>query len=118
VWAKLDAGTQTYLSRINRGQVSLAHTLQNILTVARQRPVVIQSLFPAIHGKEPPVEELEHYALRLKELKEHGAQIPLVQIYSCTRPTTREECTHLPLRSLSRIAHRVREISGLPAEVF
>lgn len=118
VWAKLDGGTQTYLNRVNRSHVSLAHTLQNILLLARQRPVIIQSLFPAIHGQEPPAEELEHYALRLKELKEHGAQIPLVQIYSCTRPTTREECTHLPLKSLSRIAQRVRDISGLPAEVF
>lgn len=118
IWVKLDGGTQTYLNQINRGKVSLGLTLHNILMLARHRPVVIQSLFPAVHGKEPPPEEIEQYALRLRELKEHGAQIPLVQIYSCTRPTTREDCTHLPLRSLSGIAHRVREISGLPAEVF
>ncbi|MCU0787895.1 MAG: hypothetical protein MUC91_06850, partial [Verrucomicrobia bacterium] len=118
VWIKLDGGTQTYLNRINRGQVSLGQTLQNILSLARQRPVIIQSLFPAIRDLEPPAEEVEQYALRLKELKEHGAQIPLVQIYSCTRPTIRDEATHLPLRSLSHIAHRVREVSGLPAEVF
>lgn len=118
VWAKLDGGTQTYLNRINRGQVSLGHTLQNILTLARQRPVIIQSLFPVLHDKEPSEEEIQQYALRLKELKEHGAQIPLVQIYSCTRPTIRADATHLPLRSLSHIAHCVREVSGLPAEVF
>jgi len=118
VWVKLDGGTQTYLNKINRGKVSLALTLHNILFLARERPVIIQSMFSAIHGKEPPAEEIEHYALRLKELKEHGAQIPLVQIYSCTRPTTREDCTHLPLKSLSSIAHLVRDISGLPAEVF
>jgi wyosine [tRNA(Phe)-imidazoG37] synthetase (radical SAM superfamily) len=118
VWIKLDGGTQTYLNRINRSQVSLGQTLQNILSLARQRPVIIQSLFPAIRDLEPPAEEVEQYALRLKELKEHGAQIPLVQIYSCTRPTIRDEATHLPLRSLSHIAHRVREVSGLPAEVF
>jgi wyosine [tRNA(Phe)-imidazoG37] synthetase (radical SAM superfamily) len=118
VWMKLDGGTQTYLNRINRGQVSLGHTLQNILNLARQRPVVIQSLFPALDGQEPPSEEIEQYASRLKELKEHGAQISLVQIYSCIRPTFQAECTHLPLKSLSRIAQRVREVSGLTAEVF
>ena len=63
-------------------------------------------------------EEIEQYALRLRELREHGAQIPLVQIYSCTRPTNHAECAHLPLRSLSSIAQRVRRISGLPTEVF
>jgi wyosine [tRNA(Phe)-imidazoG37] synthetase (radical SAM superfamily) len=118
VWVKLDGGTQTQLNRINRGQVSLGQTLQNILALARQRPVIIQSLFPVIRNTEPSMDEVEQYALRLKELKEHGAQIPLVQIYSCTRPTIREEVTHLPLRSLSHIAHRVREVSGLTAEVF
>jgi wyosine [tRNA(Phe)-imidazoG37] synthetase (radical SAM superfamily) len=118
VWIKLDGGTQTYLNRVNRGAVSLGYTLHNILTLARQRPVVIQSLFAAIEGQEPPGEEIEQYALRLKELREHGAQISLVQIYSCTRPTLHAECTHLPLKTLSRIAQRVREVSGLAAEVF
>ncbi len=118
VWLKLDGGTQAYLNRINRGQVSLQATLQNILTLARQRPIVIQSLFPALREQEPPREEIEEYALRLKELRKSGAQISLVQIYSCTRPTIHKECTHLPLKSLSRIAHRVRQVSGLPAEVF
>jgi hypothetical protein len=56
--------------------------------------------------------------LRLKELKEAGARIPLVQIYSATRPTPHSECGHLPLRTLSDIARRVREGSGLRAEVF
>lgn len=118
IWIKLDGGTQTYLNKINRGTVSLGLTLHNILMLARRRPVVIQSLFPAIHGQEPPEEEIEQYALRLRELREHGAQIPLVQIYSCTRPTNHAECAHLPLRSLSSIAQRVRRISGLPTEVF
>lgn len=118
VWLKLDGGTQAYLDRVNRGQVSLEATLQNILSLARQRPIVIQSLFPAIREQEPPRQEIEEYAQRLKELRKSGAQISLVQIYSCIRPTIHKECTHLPLRSLSRIAHRVRQVSGLPAEVF
>ena len=80
--------------------------------------VVIQSLFPGINGKEPAPEEIEAYAQRLKELKNAGAQIPLVQIYSAPRPTPRSECGHLPLKTLSRIARRVREVTGLKAEVF
>jgi hypothetical protein len=86
--------------------------------VARQRQVVIQSLFPSMNGQEPPPEEIQAYAQRLKQLKDAGAQIPLVQIYSATRPTPHSECGHLPLKTLSRIARQVRDVSGLKAEVF
>ena len=118
VWAKLDAGTQAWMERINRPTVLLAKVLANILAVARQRPVVIQSLFPALNGQEPPELEIREYAQRLKELKDAGANIPLVQIYSATRPTPHSECGHLPLRSLARIAQTVRDTTGLRAEVF
>lgn len=118
VWAKLDGGTQAFLNRVNRTGVSLEKVLKNILLLARERPVVIQSLFPAINGEEPPLEEIEQYARRLKELKADGAQISLVQIYSAARPMSHAECGHLPLKTLSQIAQNVRQATGLKAEVF
>jgi wyosine [tRNA(Phe)-imidazoG37] synthetase (radical SAM superfamily) len=117
VWAKLDAGTQTYMDRVNRTQVPLTKILENILRLSRQHPVVIQSLFPAIDGQGPSLEEIDAYAHRLRELKQAGAQISQVQIYSATRPSPCSDCSHLPLRSLSAIAQRVREVAGLRAEV-
>lgn len=118
VWAKLDGGTQAYVNKVDRLDVPLEKILGNILTLARQRPVIIQSLFPAIDGEEPPLAEIEEYAQRLRELKASGAQIPLVQIYSATRPTSNSGCGHLPLKVLSRIAQTVRQTAGLKAEVF
>ena len=118
VWAKLDGGTEGYLARINRPQVPLSKVLANILLIGRQRPVVIQSLFPAIEGAEPPEGEIGEYAQRLKELKAGGAQISLVQIYSATRPMSQALCGHLPLRALSKIAQTVRDVAGLRVEVF
>jgi wyosine [tRNA(Phe)-imidazoG37] synthetase (radical SAM superfamily) len=126
VWAKLDAGTQTFMDKINRPKTSSANcsnvcldqVLGNILKLGRQRPIIIQSLFALVDGDEPPVEEIEQYVQRLKELKQAGANISLVQVYSAHRPTIRAICRHLPLRNLSRIAQRVREVTGLKAEVF
>jgi wyosine [tRNA(Phe)-imidazoG37] synthetase (radical SAM superfamily) len=118
VWAKLEAGTQDYMTRVNKADFTIEKILANILCLARQRPVIIQSLFPAINGEGPPANEIEAYAQRLKELKDAGAQIPLVQIYSATRPTAHSECGHLPLKVLSAIARRVRDVTGLKAEVF
>jgi wyosine [tRNA(Phe)-imidazoG37] synthetase (radical SAM superfamily) len=118
VWAKLDGGTQAYLNKVNRSSVPLEKILSNILLLGRQRPLVIQSLFPAIRSEEPPLEEIEQYAHRLLELKKGGAQISLVQIYSATRPSLNSESGHLPLKVLSRIAQTVRQTTGLTAEVF
>jgi len=118
IWAKLEAGTEAYARRINRPDCTLDRIVGNILRLARERPVVVQSLFPAINGFEPPEAEVEAYLQRLLELKRGGAQISLVQIYSATRPSAHSECGHLSLRALSLIARRVREVTGLAAEVF
>jgi wyosine [tRNA(Phe)-imidazoG37] synthetase (radical SAM superfamily) len=118
IWAKLDAGTQDYMNTVNHPDCPLEKILDNILLVARQRPVVIQSLFPLLNQTEPSAEEIEQYAMRLRDLKNAGAQIPLVQIYSATRPAARSGFGHLPLKTLAGIARRVREVSGLQAEVF
>ena len=118
IWAKLDAGTQGYFSMINRTEVPLEKVLANILFQARRRPVVIQSLFPSLNGQGPSPEEIVQYARRLKELKDAGAEIPLVQIYSATRPTANSECGHLPLKTLSHIARTVQQTAGLNAEIF
>lgn len=118
IWIKLDGGTHAYLNRINRSEIPLEKLLSNILLIGRQRPVVIQSLFPSLNGEEPPLEEIEQYAQRLLEVKNGGANISLVQIYSAARPSAGSQCSHLPLRVLSRIAHTVRQSTGLPAEVF
>ena len=83
-----------------------------------ERPIIVQSLFPAIGNEEPPLEEIDQYAHRLLELKNAGADISLVQIYSAARPSANSEWGHLPLKVLSRIAHTVRQTTGLRAEVF
>ena len=118
IWIKLDGGTQNYLNTVDRPSVPLEKVLANILALGRQRPVIIQSLFPAINDEEPSSEEIEQFAQRLKELKARGTQISLVQIYSAARPMSHAECGHLPLKVLSHIAQAVRQEAGLKAEVF
>jgi wyosine [tRNA(Phe)-imidazoG37] synthetase (radical SAM superfamily) len=118
IWVKLDAGTQDYMNRVNRGEVPLEKVISNILLVARQRPIVIQSLFPMLFGEEPPLQEIDEYILRLNDLKHSGARISLVQIYSATRPIAHPDCGHMPLKKLSRICQRIKAETGLKAEVF
>jgi len=118
VWLKLDAGTSDCFRSVNRSSVPFEQVLENIRTLGRTRPVVIQSLFPLINGVEPSDQQVRSYIERLQELKADGTDISLVQVYSATRPTARSGCRHLLLKSLSRIAHEVREQTGLTVEVF
>src|SRR5262249_17775321 len=67
IWIKLDGGTQAYVNKVNQSEVPLEKVLSNIRMLGRQRPVIIQSLFPAIGGEEPPLEEIDQYARRLLE---------------------------------------------------
>jgi wyosine [tRNA(Phe)-imidazoG37] synthetase (radical SAM superfamily) len=118
IWAKLDAGTQTYMDCVNHPDCSLEKIFGNILLTSRLRPVTIQSLFPMINHQEPTAEEIEQYVQRLHDLKIAGARISLVQIYSAARPMAHPGSSHLPLKTLAHIARRVREVTGWPAEVF
>ena len=118
IWIKLDAGTQAALERINRTTVPLSAILANILALGRERPVIIQSLFPILHDLEPDWADIEQYVQRLGELKAEGARISLVQVYSAHRPTATSDCRHLSLPFLSKIAIKIRETTGLEAEVF
>jgi wyosine [tRNA(Phe)-imidazoG37] synthetase (radical SAM superfamily) len=118
IWAKLDAGTQDYLERINRPLVNLDQVLKNILAVAQRRPVIIQSLFPCLNAEDVASAEIDAYCQQLANLKQAGAQISLVQVYSAHRPPHSPTVGHLPLRSLMRIAQHIREVVGLRAEVF
>jgi wyosine [tRNA(Phe)-imidazoG37] synthetase (radical SAM superfamily) len=118
IWIKLDAGTQEHMDRVNRSQVPLEKVLANILLVGRQRPIIIQSLFPLVLGQEPSLQEIDEYILRLHDLKNGGAHISLVQIYSATRPIAHPDCGHLPLKKLTQISQRIKAETGLRAEVF
>jgi hypothetical protein len=53
------AGTQAYMDRVNRSEVSLDKVMENARLIGRKRPIIIQSLFPLIAGQEPPPEEID-----------------------------------------------------------
>jgi len=118
IWVKLDVGTPAYMDRINRSQVPLEKVVENLMLVGRQRPLIIQSLFPLFLGQPPLQEEINSYISLLGNLKKGGARISLVQVYSATRPMAHSDCGHLRLKTLSQICQRIKAETGLRAEVF
>ncbi len=118
VWAKLDAGSDAYYKRVSRSLIPLREILRNILAAAKRHPIVIQSCFNRIEDIPPPPEEIEDYAHRLREIKESGGEIRLVQIYTVARLPSENCVTPLSELELSLIARKVKEIANLPTEIF
>ncbi len=117
IWAKLDAGTESYYRKIERTSIPLQRVLDNILDAGQARPIVVQSMFMRVEGNPPAEEEIEAYANRLRELKDGGCQIKLVQVYTVARGTAEKYVAPLPDAPLDQIAARVRE-AGLSVETY
>jgi wyosine [tRNA(Phe)-imidazoG37] synthetase (radical SAM superfamily) len=121
IWAKLDAGTEELFQRINRPYpaVTLRRILDNILAVARLRPVVIQGLFLRLEGVAPSQEQIAAYCCRLQEIAHGGGKIQLVQVYTVARAPAEAAATPLTQPELEAIAQRLRAaMPGVTVETF
>ncbi|MCK5114633.1 MAG: radical SAM protein [Phycisphaerae bacterium] len=120
-WMKLDAGSQEFFKRINRpsGGMTLDYICENILSVARQREVVIQTLFSRIDGNPPAPAEIDAYCDRISQLLAGGAKIKLVQLHTVARAPSESFVATIPNDQLDSIAAAIREkISTVPLEIY
>jgi wyosine [tRNA(Phe)-imidazoG37] synthetase (radical SAM superfamily) len=117
LWCKLDAGTEPYFQLVDGTRLPFAKVLKNLEDVARERPLVIQSMFLRYAGAPPSEAEIEAYVGRLRDLLAAGGKLSLVQVYTVARDPADPRCTPLPPAALEDIAAKVRGL-GLAAEVY
>ena len=117
LWCKLDAGTEGYFHKVDGTRFPFRKVLDNLLATARERPIVIQSMFLTWEGAGPVEAEVDAYAQRLSEIALRGGRIDLVQIYTVARRPADPRVGSLTDARLEEIATRVRA-SGLRAEVY
>jgi wyosine [tRNA(Phe)-imidazoG37] synthetase (radical SAM superfamily) len=118
IWAKLDAGSEADYHAIDRTEIPLARVLANIVAAARQRAIVIQSLFLTLDGQGPGEAQIDAYCRRLSEILVAGGQISRVQVYTVARPTAFADVGAVAGIDLDRIGETIRRHSGLNVEVF
>ena len=115
IWGKLDAGTEDYYQAVDRTKVKLAEVLENLRIAARQRPIVIQSLFMRLNDEPPSTAEQEAYCQRLIEMVAAGGQIKLVQIHTIARRPAESFASPLENAEVDALAELVRKRTGLSA---
>jgi len=126
VWAKLDAGTAEYYRYINRTKIPFARILKNITHCARDRPIIIQSLFLKVHGRGPGATEVTAYGQRLRDILAKGGRIRLVQICTLARQALTtvdgvpawQFVASLSDAELGAIADSVHHRTGLTVQCF
>jgi wyosine [tRNA(Phe)-imidazoG37] synthetase (radical SAM superfamily) len=117
LWCKLDAGTEAYFQVVDGTRLPLRRILANLLLVARDRPIVVQSLFLTLDGVGPDDVEVAAWADRLREIVDRGGRIDHVQVYTVARTPSDPRCGPLDGDRLEAIAAAART-AGLTAAVY
>jgi wyosine [tRNA(Phe)-imidazoG37] synthetase (radical SAM superfamily) len=117
LWCKLDAGTEEYFQRVDGTRLPFGRILDNLLLVARERPIVVQSLFPAFDGAPPGDEEVAAWVERLREITARGGRVDHVQVYTVARAPSDPRCGPVDAERLEAIAAAARA-AGLDAAAY
>ena len=117
VWAKLDAGTNSWFQRVCGTSMDLSKIVENISFTARRWPIIVQSMFLADKGEWPSAEEIAAWVGQLEKIRGDGGAISKVQVYTIARTPEDTGMTSLPLEQLVEIADTARA-AGFVAEVY
>lgn len=117
VWCKLDAGTEAYFRVVDGTTFPFARVLRNLQALARERPIVVQSMFLALDGAGPPDAEVRAWADRLQAIVDGGGRIDHVQVYTVARRPADDRVRALARERLEAIAGEARG-RGLRVEVY
>ena len=117
VWAKLDAGTQSWFERVDGTKLSLDKVTENITWAAQQHPIVLQCMFHRFGDEAPSEEEIIAWVARVKGVVDAGGQVEWVQIYTTARKPSDESVLPLDLPFLQGIAASLRQALGVDSGV-
>jgi wyosine [tRNA(Phe)-imidazoG37] synthetase (radical SAM superfamily) len=117
LWCKLDAGSERYFQLVDGTRLSFRRILDNLLLVARERPIVIQAMLLAIDGQGPDSVEIAEWVARMGEIVLGGGRIDHVQVYTVARRPADPRFGPLDRARLDEIAASARS-AGLKAAVY
>jgi len=122
IWGKLDAGTDEWLSFINRPQKKInMELIENNLKFAISKfPLRIQTMLCEVKGKTQNNAEIENYAKIVQRIYQTNPKNLLsIQLYSVVRQTAENSVKPLSREFLENVKGILqKKISSLNVEVF
>ena len=117
LWCKLDAGSEAYFQVVDGTRLPFRRILDNLLLVARERPIVIQAMLLTKDGLGPDDAEIAAWVERMREIVAAGGRIDHVQVYTVARKPADARIGPLAPERLEAIAAAARA-AGLQASVY
>lgn len=117
IWAKLDAGTEAWFQLVDGTTFPFERILKNLTELARERPITLQSMFPAVHQSSPSDDEITSWLDRIVAIRAAGGTIAAIQVYTVARDPSDPTFGPLPVDRLEEIASRARAL-GFDAQVY
>jgi len=117
LWCKLDAGSEAYFQVVDGTRLPFRRILDNLLLVARERPIVIQAMLLTKDGLGPDDAEIAAWVERMREIVAAGGRIDHVQVYTVARKPADPRIGPLAPERLEAIAAAARA-AGLQASVY
>jgi len=117
LWCKLDAGSEAYFQVVDGTRLPFRRILDNLLLVARERPIVIQAMLLTKDGLGPDDAEIAAWVERMREIVAAGGRIDHVQVYTVARKPADPRIGPLAPERLEAIAAAARA-AGLLASVY
>jgi histidinol dehydrogenase len=124
IWLKLDAGTPNWYQMINRSEIPHDRLITKIKEFAALAPFTIQTMFCAVDGKTPPLDETHVWENLVVGLAAIAAgKISKIQIYGKARPSPDDpKAQELPVTYLEERAASLKKALGdasqIPIEIY
>lgn len=117
VWAKLDAGTQSWFERVDGTKLSLEKVTQNIIWAAQQHPIVLQCMFHRFGDEAPSDAEIKAWMDRVCSIVDAGGQVEWVQIYTTARVPSDPSVLPLEKSFLQGVADSLTNALGVDSTI-
>lgn len=114
---KLDAGTEPYFQLVDGTTLPFQRVLDNLLQAGRAFGLTLQCMFLTLDGAGPSDAEIAAWADRIRWLRDEGARIDLVQVYSVARTPADPRVGPLSTPRLEEIAAQARAL-GVEVATF
>lgn len=116
IWAKLDAGGESWYRKISRSRVPLEKIQANIEATVRDFPLRVQTMLCKIGTEYPDADEINLYVDRLKRIYLSSPKNLLgIQLYGVVRHTAIPDVHPMEKEFFEDVAQKIRE--KIPTEI-
>lgn len=105
IWFKLDFWDESSFHRINRSNIDYSKIIENLKTVGKEHPIILQSCFFSWNDETYSPDYYDQYITFVKHLQDAGVKIEMIQVYTLARTPAEASAKPWSDEVMDRIHH-------------